>query len=172
MATWCRNRSTCRGGTVIDPRLAWFAAGATCSAVLFGWPWHPRHSRYSRMQDPDWRRSFSHENTNPPSGPPPLKLRRRGSNPPPPGRKPAPPPPPGMRRIYYDMPATIAECGGPCASCGPKACDCGALWLDVPWEEGSTQRGNGHGGPTTPKPGIIPKPQFPSPQKIREDFLP
>ena len=28
--------------------------GATFSAVLFGWPWRPR---YSRMQDPDWRRS-------------------------------------------------------------------------------------------------------------------
>ena len=26
-------------------------------------------------------------------------------------------------------------------------------------------------GPTTPKPGIIPKPQFPPPQIIREDFL-
>jgi hypothetical protein len=29
-----------------------------------------------RDQDPDWRRSFSHENTNRPSGPPPLRLRR------------------------------------------------------------------------------------------------
>jgi len=28
------------------------------------------------------------------------------------------------------------------------------------------------GGPSKPKPNIIPKPQFPSPQKIREDFLP
>ena len=26
--------------------------------------------------------------------------------------------------------------------------------------------------PATPKPDIIPKPQFPSPRKIREDFLP
>ncbi len=32
-----------------------------------------------RDQDPDWRRSFSHKNTNRPSGPPPLRLRR--SNP-------------------------------------------------------------------------------------------
>jgi len=30
---------------VIDPRLTWFAAGATCSAVVFGWPWRPRFSR-------------------------------------------------------------------------------------------------------------------------------
>jgi len=30
------------------------------------------------MRDPDWRRSFSHENTNAPQGPPPLKFRRSG----------------------------------------------------------------------------------------------
>ena len=40
---------------MIDPRFAWFAIGATCSAVVFGWPWHPRFSR------------FSHENTAPDS---------------------------------------------------------------------------------------------------------
>ncbi len=34
------------------------------------------------------------------------------------------------------------------------------------FNEGRTQRGNGNGGPTTPKP------QFPPPQRIREDFLP
>jgi hypothetical protein len=34
------------------------------------------------------------------------------------------------------------------------------------FNEGPTQRGNGNGGPTTPKP------QFPPPQRIREDFLP
>jgi hypothetical protein len=33
---------------MIDPRLAWFALGALFSAVLFGWPWHPRFSRFSR----------------------------------------------------------------------------------------------------------------------------
>jgi hypothetical protein len=60
-----------------------------------------------RDRDPDWRRSFSHENTNQPSGPPPLKLRR--SDP-------------------------------------------------VRMEEGHTQRGNGSGGPTTPKPPIKPQP--------------
>jgi hypothetical protein len=42
--------------------------------------------------------------------------------------------------------------------------------LGVPWEEGHIQRGNGSGGPTTPKPPI--KPQFPAPRQIREDFLP
>jgi hypothetical protein len=36
--------------------------------------------------------------------------------------------------------------------------------------EGRTVRGNGNGGPTTPKPPI--KPQFPPPRQIREDFLP
>lgn len=40
------------------------------------------------------------------------------------------------------------------------------------FNEGRTMRGNGTGGPSTPKPNIIPKPQFPPPQKIREDFLP
>jgi hypothetical protein len=34
------------------------------------------------------------------------------------------------------------------------------------FNEGPTQRGNGNGGPTTPKP------QFPPPRRIREDFLP
>ena len=58
-------------------------------------------------------------------------------------------PAPRMRRVYYDMPSTIAECGGPCSFGGPELCDCGALWRDVPT-----------------------KPQFPSPRKIREDFLP
>lgn len=38
--------------------------------------------------------------------------------------------------------------------------------------EGRTVRGNGNGGPTTPKPNIIAKPQFPNPRLIREDFLP
>ena len=39
-------------------------------------------------------------------------------------------------------------------------------------DEGRVQRGNGNGAPATPKPDIIPKPQFPPPRKIREDFLP
>jgi hypothetical protein len=30
----------------------------------------------ARERDPDWRRSFTHENTRRPEGPPPLKLRR------------------------------------------------------------------------------------------------
>lgn len=69
-----------------------------------------------------------------------------------------------MRRVYYDMPSIIAECGGPCAA-GPEHCDCGALWRDEPvrLDPGNVQRGNGSGGPTTPKPQIVPKPQLPSP---------
>ena len=38
--------------------------------------------------------------------------------------------------------------------------------------ESSVQCGNRNGGPTTPKPEIMPKPQFPPPRRIREDFLP
>jgi hypothetical protein len=63
-----------------------------------------------------------------------FNARRRGSNPPPPGRKPAPP------------------CGG------------GEITL-AQWEamrtsfiEGSVQRGNGNGAPTTLKPPIKPQP--------------
>jgi hypothetical protein len=62
-----------------------------------------------RDRDPDWRRSFTHENINRPTGEPPLRFRRSGDG--------------------YSS------------------------------------------GPTTPKPGITPKPQFPPPQIIREDFL-
>jgi hypothetical protein len=68
-----------------------------------------------------------------------------------------------------------------------------AQWeaMRTPFTEGPTQRGNGNGGPTMPKPEInskpqpaggrligadgvptMPKPQFPPPQLIREDFLP
>jgi hypothetical protein len=39
---------------------------------------------------------------------------------------PAPPAPAGVQR-RYPSPATIAECGGPCDSQGPEACDCGLL---------------------------------------------
>jgi len=86
---------------VTDPRLAWFAIGATCSAVLFGWPWHPRSRRH------------------------------RGSNPPPPGRKPTPsacPPVLGTARWFINNPAMYAECGGPCEA-GPEHCDCGQVRL-------------------------------------------
>jgi hypothetical protein len=62
-----------------------------------------------RDRDPDWRRSFNHENINRPTSEPPLRFRRSGDG--------------------YSS------------------------------------------GPTTPKPGITPKPQFPPPQIIREDFL-
>ncbi len=48
----------------------------------------------ARDRDPDWRRSFSHENTNKPSGPPPLRFRRStdGYQPRPQQGTPNPPP--------------------------------------------------------------------------------
>ena len=58
----------------------------------------------TRDRNPDWRRSFNHENINRPTGKPPLRLRRSGDG--------------------YSS------------------------------------------GPTTPKPGITPKPQFPPPRTI------
>jgi hypothetical protein len=86
------------------------------------------------MQDPDWRRSVDDR----------------------------------QRRWFINNPAQIAECGGPC-SAGPSHCDCGALWLDVPngsyglrLDPGLVQRGNGNGGPTTPKPDFIPRGQHPA----------
>jgi len=87
---------------------------------------------------------------------------RRGSNTPPPGRKPpAPVSPPlrtGCARWFINNPVQIAECGGPCTK-GARYCDCGALWIDVP-------RRTSNGSPTTPKPGITPKPQPPSNHQI------
>lgn len=74
--------------------------------------WWMRAATRPRDHDPDWRRSFSHENTNRPQGDPPLRFQHSST----------------------------------AASTRPS--------------------------PTTPKPGIIPKPQFPPPRIIREDFLP
>lgn len=57
----------------------------------------------TRDRDPDWRRSFNHENTNRPTGEPPLRLRRSGDGysggptTPKPGITPKPQPPVGYR---------------------------------------------------------------------------
>ena len=73
-----------------------------------------------------------------------FNARRRGSNPPPPDLLPMPSAP-GAERIYRG--AMWRERGSD-------------VWhpIGVPWEEGHTQRGNGHGGPSTPKPPIKPQP--------------
>ena len=71
---------------------------------------------------PDWRRSFTHECINPPTGEPPLKLRKREPAPSTepliygwgPGQLNPPPPAPGMRREWLWSPSQMAECGGPC----------------------------------------------------------
>lgn len=129
---------------MIDPRLSWFAIGATCSAVLFGWPWHSRFSRYSK------RKPLAKETI---YGWGPHQL--------------APPPPaPGMFRCYFWSPSTMAECGGPCYEAqDPSVCTCGQLWSDVPlppekdfsfsvpWNEGRTHRGS-----NPPAPGCKPAP--------------
>jgi hypothetical protein len=93
-----------------------------------------------------------------------LLSRRRGSNPPSPGRKPAPPPsPPGRdwRRSF-----THESLNRPAGDPPLK------LRRSIRLDPGSVQRGNGNGGPSREKPSIIPKPQFPPPRIIREDFLP
>ena len=56
-----------------DPVMSWavgFATGLVFGARICWILTKPRD------RDPDWRRSFNHENTNRPSGPPPLKFRR------------------------------------------------------------------------------------------------
>jgi hypothetical protein len=64
-----------------------------------------------------------------------------------------------LRRDHYRHEYSACRCGG-----GEITL---AQWeaARTPFNEGPTQRGNGNGGPTTPKP------QFPPPQRIREDFL-
>ena len=205
---------------MIDPRLGWFAIGTLFGAVLMGWPWHSRFSRYSRRgsNPPPPCRGFNRGGicpnlepplrllckpllaAPPPAGPPeqPLtaqlirywaweqeQVRQAWIDPAlgepwPEDRKPAPPagppalpygwgagqlnpppPAPGMRREWLWSPSHMAECGGPCWEAqDPRCCDCGALWRDVTirMDEGQTQRGNGNGGPTTPKPPIKPRP--------------
>jgi hypothetical protein len=104
--------------------------GGTCALLCYWAGWRdrgrlgPPWGSYGRDRDPDWRRSFNHENTNRPTGEPPLRLRRSE-------------PPCGGGEI------TLAEW---------KA-------MRTPFAEGRTIRGNGNGGPTTPKPDIIPRPQ-------------
>ena len=75
--------------------------------------------------------------------------RRRGRNLPPPDLLPMPPAT-GAQRIYR---------GGMWREKGSD------VWhpIGVPWEEGHTQRGNGSGGPSTPKPPIKPQPSAPPP---------
>ena len=71
----------------------------------------------------------------------------------------------------FFMGVTVAGCRKPTRRelMRPAASYRGGL---VRMDEGRVQRGNGNGAPATPKPDIIPKPQFPPPRKIREDFLP
>ena len=89
-----------------------------------------------------------------PMGPPKgsYGYRPRGSNPPPPGRKPPAPPAPPYSSAAIAWQAEDAQ----------RAAELYAKFIDpsmgVPWEEGHTQRGNGHGGPSTPKPPIKPQP--------------
>ena len=89
---------------------------------------------------------------------------RRGSNPPPPGRKPAPPAGPPEQPLAVQL---IRYWAWEQEQVRRAAAGQSLIHFD----EGPTQRGNGNGAPATPKPDIIPKPQFPPPRKIREDFL-
>jgi hypothetical protein len=72
-----------------DPAVLWLSGFCT-GVAMSGWAFN----RTPRDRDPDWRRSFTHENTKRPSGAPPLKLRRStdGYQPRPQQGTPNPPP--------------------------------------------------------------------------------
>ncbi len=78
------------------------------------------------------------------------QIGRRGSNPPPPSRKPAPPAGPPEQLLTAQLIRYWAW----------EQEQVRRAWLDDPirFDEGQTQRGNGNGGPTTPKPPIKPQP--------------
>jgi hypothetical protein len=86
--------------------------------------------------------------------------RRRGSNPPPPGRKPAPPAGPPEQPLTAQL---IRYWAWEQEQVRRAAAGQSPIRMD----EGRVQRGNGHGGPTTPKPPI--KPEFPPPREIPGD---
>ena len=77
--------------------------------------------RYWRWQDEQVRQALEEDTT----------TRRPGPYSNHPQGFPPPPPKVGCTRWFINDPATIAECGGSCAV-GPRHCDCGALWVDVP----------------------------------------
>ena len=168
---------------MVDPRIAWFAAGTLLGALLFGSPLPL-----------------------PPCSNPPPPRRRRGSNPPPPGRKPAPSagaPLVASRADAERLAALLQENAKQLIVAGyaNSSEQLRDLGLQVCWaaimlgrkkpihlDEDLTQRGDGDGGPATPKPPIKPqpagprlvgdsikpppiKPEFPPPQEISEDFL-
>jgi hypothetical protein len=68
-----------------------------------------------------------------------------------------------LRRDHYWHEYITRRCGG-----GEITL---AQWeaARTPFNEGRTQRGNGNGGPATPKPEINSKPQFPPVQIISPD---
>jgi hypothetical protein len=121
--------------------LAGAAVGFRCG-YFFG-----RSDRNSGSGE-DWRRRFNHENRNAPTGPPPLQFRRRN---------------PFVSELQQQINDALNLDG--CrrgTTCG------GGEITRAQWEamgtrltEGRTQRGNGNGGPTTPKPEITPRGQWP-----------
>jgi hypothetical protein len=121
-------RRRLREGELMPDALGWFACGAVFSAVLLGWPWHPRFRRHIRL---------------------------------------------GRCQVSKDG-------NGNCLPVPPAPTPKG--WIntrdsyrppDYPlFTEGQVQRGNGRGRPSTEKPVIAVKPQFPPSRRIKEDFLP
>jgi hypothetical protein len=103
-----------------------------------------RSDRNSGSGD-DWRRSFNHENRNAPTGPPPLQFRRSE-------------PPEQFPRMDEGLVQRGNGNGGPTTS-KPQPAG-GRLITRTPFNESITQRGTGN-NPTTPKPEITPRGQWP-----------
>lgn len=85
-----------------------------------------------------------------------FNARRRGSNPPPPCRKPAPPAgPPDCRRSFTHE--NFNQPGGPLPLKFRRS-EPDPPEQFIRMDEGTIQRGNGNGGPSTPKPSLKPQP--------------
>jgi hypothetical protein len=106
-----------------------------------------------------WMRSFTHECTNPPTGAPPLKLRRKETPPA------VPPEQPLQAQLIRYWAREEEQVRRLIRYWAWEQEQVRRAWLDDPirFDEGQTQRGNGNGGPTTPKPPIKPRPQAGTP---------
>lgn len=110
-----------------------------CWSLLVGYALGWLMGRLDRETQDDFRRRFNHENRRGPVGPPPLKLRRTKPKPPPPS---GPPQPLSANLIRYAL---------------WKSEQVRRAFDESPrFDEGRVQRGNGKGGPSTPKPNITP----------------
>jgi hypothetical protein len=154
-------------------------------------PWiSRRRGRLPLDRDPDWRRSFTHENINRPSGPPPLKLRRserftegwvqrgNGNGGPSTGKPVIQPqftvkPPPGLTPRFIADEERLREVADAINRYREDGRKVPFQWLDEYDELCRKVEAVGvFNAPAIRAAAADEKPQFPSPRIIREDFLP